>query len=58
MKIVRILIWIAIIGAFVRGLSVFDMRPSNYPVASALCFVGAVFAAIRMYSMETGKSES
>ena len=48
---VRFAIWAGIIAAGFRGLFVFDMggsAASTYPTASAICFVGALIAAVLM----------
>jgi hypothetical protein len=50
-NVLRWVIWLAILAAFLRGLFVFDMggsAQSTYPTASAVCFVGAILGAILM----------
>jgi nicotinamide riboside transporter PnuC len=50
-KTLNIAIWISIALSFARGLFVFDMgasAQSSFPVASAICFVGAILAAVLM----------
>ena len=61
MKALRIVVWIAIVIAFVRGLFVFDMGPSaegSYPTASGICLAGAVVAAALMVVAATKKRDS
>jgi len=50
-NVLRWVIWLAILAAFLRGLFVFDMGGSaqnSYPTASAICFVGSILGAILM----------
>ena len=57
----RILLWLAIVATFVRGLFVFDMGLSaeqSYPTASAICLVGAILAAVFMLRTPTTKEET
>ena len=58
-NVLRWVLWLAILAAFVRGLMVFDMGLSarnSYPTASAVCFVGAILGAILMLRFfESGK---
>lgn len=53
-KILKIVIWIAILACFLRGLFVFDMGGSaenSYPTASAICFTASIFFAILMLKL-------
>jgi len=50
-KNIKILLYISIVAAFLRGLFVFDQVGSaegTYPTASAICFVGSIFIAAYM----------
>ncbi len=61
MKVLKIIVWAAIVVSFVRGLFVFDMGPSAkdvYPTASGVCLAGAVVAAALMYMAEKRKENS
>ena len=49
----EILIWLAIVACFIRGLFVWDMGGSavdSFPIASAICFTGAIIASVLMYN--------
>jgi hypothetical protein len=53
-KVIEIIIYTSIVAAFLRGLFVFDQGGSaagTYPEASAICFIGSIFAAIYMLSL-------
>jgi len=59
MNAIRVLIWIAILIAFARGLFVWDMGGSaqqTYPVAGAICLAGAVVAAALMYMADARRN--
>lgn len=57
-KQIEYIIYIAILMAMLRGIYVFDFGVSaadSFPVASAICYVGAIMCGIFMFYIKTKK---
>ena len=54
-KILRVLIWLVIVIAYLRGLLVFDAGPSadhHGTVGAGLCFASALLGTVLMFCLD------